>query len=1086
MWFATDEFLEELAKPGSDVIDTIVAEERSPHFTALVLSDVHLDTPELKRAKRGRKSAFDDEFIKDRIEEILLDFARKGEDHGRALGLETLQGKLKGSFHFLINCGDILNAAAAAEQIGAFADGGSVPLATILDAYKVFYEGLATPALRQYQQKYEIKPGRLLSIPGNHDVYRRGSPYRPTSSPGKIVKSEPYYEKFATRLARNISPVPHLQGPRLPCVSMIKVMDRKSVESNMRGPEALAYLAFVGFDSNWEEYRHDFIENYGRIDQSQLDCIERYLIPELAKIACDAPLYLFGIIHHHLLPIENTKIQEPKRSAIRAKLQKEIKEEKERKVKDARQKEPKKDALDGITCTNPSGVCISNYVIAKNTISTTTNAAQLIQFLQKNRISIVMHGHMHNNAILDVRYHQLERGEVPLSTTVLACPSFAGGSDERGYSGIVRLGFDLALGQANVDALCIAPRQKTDSPPIRVTRPLLSASRVTAAEKRLYLALKSCLRELQPENEVARKKQEDFSAWVDEYMREFGYVPVCGKEGTSLDFLTPKRHERYNLLLLMRDSNPYTILLNRHVPLRLSQLADWDTVLVPAFKSIHDLLRHLRDDMLRQRLNMATDALEAQRVSTDMEALADLIDLEAPEHESPWETSIRFVGSKSFIKFSPTEGIPTEYEYTLVTLEPLVSDELPGTVGAGGERARKLQQGYAKLRSLMQRLPTIDPTGETSANDIPIEAIQPDGQGLRYDPAATEPRQQRKLPQGAVWFPVRRPQDEAEPYWRSCPSIVARNADVMTWVDSTIKTIAENSGGSYPPELLLGKWRGSKEPLSAEKAFPFERKAGPALDEIGRGCSTTDALRLVKYEQSFDLRDEFAYGDELQIKRVVLARSEEPDRLGRHVIEVYPADNHTQVQKPEGAPLGVLRPIQRYVLQAGLERAKKINRAILGAAGQDPWGFTRVKLPASFEGFAVTPPIVEELSSNQQEGDQKEFIVCDGNHRIVQRVWLEKKPLQAVAICGQPRHPFYAKPFSQFEWHVTAENKPLIPPDTASKYAVYNPSDKELSGLTPEAKKILEKRPEKERYRRYFRDLTTGFGYMGGQGGRLV
>ena len=73
----------------------------------------------------------------------------------------------------------------------------------------------------------------------------------------------------------------------------------------------LGYVAFVGFDSNWEEYDHDFIENYGRIDEDQLKQFKKKLMPELTKVASDAPLYVIACMHHHLLPIRKQRNQGP-------------------------------------------------------------------------------------------------------------------------------------------------------------------------------------------------------------------------------------------------------------------------------------------------------------------------------------------------------------------------------------------------------------------------------------------------------------------------------------------------------------------------------------------------------------------------------------------------------------------------------------------------------------------------------------------------------------------------------------------------------------------------------------------------------
>lgn len=1073
MWFADDELLAKFRSDPEQFIYRATAEPQSPHYNALVLADIHLDAPSLELPAGGDPASPDfkinETLISRQIERLLDKFMDKARDHGLALGLES-PTDLIGTYQFLINCGDILNGQTVVEQLKGFLDTAALSAASpikILGGYGVFYEKLALAALEKYRNKYKIPDGRVLGIPGNHDVYRSGVlAGRQTAT--DVAKFRPYYDLFATKLAHNNPPASYERAPRLPCFALAKVL-------SPTGPDfVLGYVAFVGFDSNWEEYDHDFIENYGRIDEDQLKQFKTKLMPELTKVASDAPLYVIACMHHHLLPIGNKEI-------------------KDRDFRRSLDKYKGLKTAGKIKCDEPFSMCVANRWLAENTLSTTTNAAELIEFFQSNRISIVLHGHMHDNAVQEIFFHHFRRNDISQCVTVLACPSFAGGTDEKGFEGIVKLGLDLDLGQAHIDALCIARKQKDPAQPIQVTRPLISASRITPAENRLYFALKKYLRECRTSATAALNDEiQRFEKYVDDNMKEYGYVPICAGDGRQLNFLVPERFTRYYLLLLLKDDIEPSILLNRHLPLRLSQLADWDTLLVPAFHSIHELLKRLREDLVRQHQAIAIRSTEARKIAEHIRELGELIADKHAEEQEAGSNLIRFVAAKKFVKFSPTEAMPTEYDYTLVTFEPLVVADAADSKAAGPSDPQ-IEAAYRKIRQLLKNLPRVtvdfDPV---VGGTVPIESIGPGGAGLRWDPAAAgDGKREHHLPLGALWFPVRTPSDRRDSYWKGCPSIVARNADVMTWIDEVLAKLTAGEA-AFRPEIQLGKWPRGAGTLVIKKTLPFKpsnsRKISTELLENEYAQSTMEALRLVRYESTFDLAEQLAYADAtLEIKPVFLRQSA-PDRYGRIVIEVVEADASKPInEQPEAVSLGVLRPVQRYVLGVGLERAGEANAKILDKL-DDPWGFARVNIPGSIRDFSVTPPIVEELPAAEWEGEgiSKEFILCDGNHRVVQRVWQEGKPIQAVAVCGKLPQPFYARPFSKFEWHITADNVLPSPPDTASKYAARQMDKRALSALGKTARDIINTRPASESYRRYFRDLTTGFGYLGGQGGRLA
>jgi hypothetical protein len=187
----------------------------------------------------------------------------------------------------------------------------------------------------------------------------------------------------------------------------------------------------------------------------------------------------------------------------------------------------------------------------------------------------------------------------------------------------------------------------------------------------------------------------------------------------------------------------------------------------------------------------------------------------------------------------------------------------------------------------------------------------------------------------------------------------------------------------------------------------------------------------------------------------------------------------------------MLRPVQRYVLEAGLERAEQILRVVRPALAEagDPWGFARVRKGGAPKPVAVTPPIIEQLHPDDRErregeGDE-DFVICDGNHRVVQAVWNGRLALPAVAVIGDLPQPYYARPFGRFEWDATAENEQVVTPDVASKY-LSRKVNREKDLPDDEAREKLAAVPDSMLFRRYYRDFESGFGYMGGQGGRFI
>jgi hypothetical protein len=280
------------------------------------------------------------------------------------------------------------------------------------------------------------------------------------------------------------------------------------------------------------------------------------------------------------------------------------------------------------------------------------------------------------------------------------------------------------------------------------------------------------------------------------------------------------------------------------------------------------------------------------------------------------------------------------------------------------------------------------------------------------------------------------------------------------------------------------------------RSFPFETDPLHSTSGVTTGAhSTREALELVTFSLDYDLGDRKVY-EGLEFKRVFLMRKTDSGTGNQPVIVVFDGDRYELSDIP-GLPaiggLGVLRPVQRYVLTAGLKRAREIADQVLEpwydraatVPYPDLWGFLEIRKSGSNQSVALTPPIIEQLHPDDPpEGDwDREFIACDGTHRIVERVWNSPPGvLAAVAIYGPLPEPYYARPFSASGWRLTAGNVVGEPPSPQARYDVRRVDPKQIDYR--KVRSGMEGTSVESLYRRYFRDLTTGFGPMGGQGGR--
>lgn len=263
--------------------------------------------------------------------------------------------------------------------------------------------------------------------------------------------------------------------------------------------------------------------------------------------------------------------------------------------------------------------------------------------------------------------------------------------------------------------------------------------------------------------------------------------------------------------------------------------------------------------------------------------------------------------------------------------------------------------------------------------------------------------------------------------------------------------------------------------------FRFDGSRPRDADPTVPGSSTVDALRLVELNAQFDLAGKRPYAH-LEIRRVVLARLPSGTSPADAIFAFAVDELAPRVDDLRGEPpLAVVRPVQRYVRHDGLVRAREVNDTVLARLG-DPWGFARFPEPSRPGGLSITPPVLEQAATPDQDRETPflQLVVCDGNHRVVERVWNRSMPMAAVAVLGEPSEPYYAHPGGWLAWEQTAGNVLAHPPPAHEKYRV---RDVTLDRLAAEARDLLVGHPPDTWYRRYFRDLTKGFGDLGEQGG---
>lgn len=842
---------------------------------------------------------------------------------------------------------------------------------------------------------------RVLVVPGNHDVVRvGGDPQRRSEIKEMLGHKGPHQ---GSSFLKNVQEPLLKNGSTGGDAAALKDTPRLLLLGGEYG-----VIAIIGLDSNHMAYEAPGLEYPGYINDNQLANVGE-LVDALKKVFKDRPLFLWAVWHHHLLPVYSSQINQ---------------------------------LIGKAKASDPS---LNDMLRIFDAI--TIDGRAVVDKLCEERFSLATHGHMHAPCIQRVSYK-------PRSTQILnvvACPSCkAKPDDEHPYVGATLVDIDFERGLAEVsikgverlpNGLCsYTTRDIYDTYAI----PLVSASRVTLGEMRLYRHLKVWLWE----NEQGRgglgvfsgklprppamsglNVENDWWRSVNNCLGETGYVPICMgspddviKEGLlTREQLATLPKKKYRLLLALRDSgmgDPF-ILLNQFSPIRLSDYGSWDVPLLPAFRSIHGLVDRWLRDARRLLDEYRRKERKGDSVADHVTRLENILDQLAKVQESD-EELVTISSPRLFLKFSPTDGVPVLYEYSLTHWPRLASNQSSDLLWFLDEYVSRMDSSEV-ARTLFRD----------------------------YRP-------------GLLWLPLSS--------WKDSKGIKARNGDVMQWVDETLEGL---KGGmpELPRWLVLrsgGKLEvgGSKVDVRSfgDGSLGRESLGGP---EDGVASSLVHGLDRVTMAKD----GEGIYrGKEICAGKLKMVR--EGNRIG------------INVHRESGELLGHLRPVQRYVLDYGLERAKELRKNVSDKFGKDvidlgrcnELGYLRLSL-AGGRDISVLPLIVEQIASEDQEGGTPEFILCDGNHRLVQHLLIDGcDSLGCAIVLGEPVQPYYAWPYSRLDWGIVMQNQLASTPDMYSKYTPRYPWDWTQEQI----------RQAPESYRLLFRDLSTGFGDVGAQGGRLV
>nr|VFJ55315.1 MAG: Calcineurin-like phosphoesterase [Candidatus Kentron sp. DK]VFJ55414.1 MAG: Calcineurin-like phosphoesterase [Candidatus Kentron sp. DK] len=811
-----------------------------------------------------------------------------------------------------------------------------------------------------------------------------------------------------------------------------------SSEEPMRSPRLVllgnenGILAIIGLDSNQAAYTiaspecdvwdHGFV---GKDQRKRLEGIAFRLAEKFPSI----PLYLVVTLHHHLLPVEKF--------------------------------EAKKDVLKNL-CRRERNEPDNTE---RYTESVTLDNTDLLEALSAIRVSLVTQGHMHTSLTPVASYSKLDTAQKQPSIQFIACPAFAEPSsdplEQEPYRGGLILDFDLYRGTFKVDIPI-----NVEKFPSRQGR-LRSVTRISTVESRVHRRLMVWLDKGEPEEidglsftAVPENKAQKyrFQTAANAFWEEFGYALLCSippLESKKIEKLSKRlpsgfferkvelpssepapsiQEKRYRLLVLLRkDGVNDLILLNNQIPVRQSFYGNWDAPLFPAFSRVGLLLENIRNDL--ERIEHGRQDQEELRKAA-REALGILGE---GNKEELMRDQLIDLGTQDFLKFSPVDGQPQRYRMTLTVVPHFALN-------------------VDNQDSLAQAVNTLPEAGED--DDFRVPPLQQDSRKL----AARD---------GYVWFPLDK--------WRDCPALLARNADVMEWAYGVISKYKEDHRKSAILDAIYcGKLNEIKDVWPEIPGYTPAPFSGDTKDlhDVFPG-SLEKGLRRVRLNPERELKEIRPY-ENAKIESVII-RKIERDTGAPRIALFQTGEDGKEIKR------GYLRPIQRYVLRYGIGRAARFLDQGIPAdqLGSEEIGYLVLHTPGKY--VALLPPILELLSGDRPEcpkSDYEEFIVCDGNHRVIEYCWNQERDVYCVLIRPGPDSkdealpPYYAYPGSSYDWKNTATSLRTSSPDLYGKYSPRQPDSEERS--SDEYKKYGE-----SWYRRFYRDFNTGFKNVGSQGGNV-
>jgi len=402
----------------------------------------------------------------------------------------------------------------------------------------------------------------LLVIPGNHDVYRYAS--------SKAAKLQLYAQTH--RLLDKTSTLLHVDEMAAADLDNLAYYPRLILFGDDHG-----VLAVFGLDSNHTAYSYKGLSDYGLVYSTQLNYLTQAIVT-LQEIFKNTPLYVWVVLHHHLLQVESF-------NDVRRYVQRE-----------------NKDGVD---------------YLHKLMLSVTLDSRDIIEKLQDCRVSLVTHGHMHHPVMQQMLYRTLQPGRGRSLLNIVACPSFIlpernEPQDEYPYVGVVVLTLKKYHGSMQVDILADIEEEDFRQ---SVTVPMLSASRCSAGEMRVLREIRAWLDEkvlndrvkipISPGDGKAEFKDVMERRWKEHAYTQVAALPEGIVEGQSVSFPAPRitselPQKSYRLLLVLKEDggDPY-ILLNNHISVRQSSFGTWHAPLLPAFSDVRDFLERLRVDIHR-------------------------------------------------------------------------------------------------------------------------------------------------------------------------------------------------------------------------------------------------------------------------------------------------------------------------------------------------------------------------------------------------------------------------------------------------------------------------------------------------------